>query len=413
MTADGSSRIVSLDIIRGVAVMGIFSVNVIAFAMIEQAYGDPATYGGATGADLVVWAANMVLIEGKMRALFSMLFGASTLLIIERSEAAGSDAWATHSRRMVVLFLFGLAHFYFVWTGDILHLYAVIGLLAFAFRDAPSRILLRWAIGLMLVQILLFALLSMSIYQADWAAHAPGASAQAVTAWNDGAGRLMPSPQIIAADLALYRDGFLARLGDAFGPRRWDWGNDIIAFGPETLSLMLFGMAGYKSGFFTGDWSDAAYRKAAAVGLGIGAIAFAVLVAIDIRTGFRIPVVIAVELLGSAPFRPLMAFGYAALIILATRRGGWLAARLAAVGRVAFTNYLGTSIVAASVFYGWGLGLYGHASRAQAWLLVPIVWVMMLAWSKPWLDRFHYGPFEWAWRSLARGKVQPMRKLLL
>jgi uncharacterized membrane protein YeiB len=84
--------------------------------------------------------------------------------------------------------------------------------------------------------------------------------------------------------------------------------------------------------------------------------------------------------------------------------------RLAAVGRAAFTNYLGTSLIAAFVFYGWGLGLYGRVSRAEAWLLVPIVWLVMLAWSKPWLDRFQYGPFEWLWRTLARGRVQPMRK---
>jgi uncharacterized protein len=105
-----------------------------------------------------------------------------------------------------------------------------------------------------------------------------------------------------------------------------------------------------------------------------------------------------------------MALGYAALIILASRRQGWLAQRIAAAGRCAFTNYLGTSLISTFVFYGWGLGLYGSVSRWQAWLLVPLVWLAMLAWSKPWLERFNYGPFEWAWRSLSRGALQPMRK---
>ena len=105
-----------------------------------------------------------------------------------------------------------------------------------------------------------------------------------------------------------------------------------------------------------------------------------------------------------------MAAGYAALIILLTRNLGWLAQRIAAAGRCAFSNYLGTSIIATFVFYGWGLGYYGYAERWQAWLLVPTVWVLMLLWSKPWLARFHYGPLEWVWRSLARGKLQPMRK---
>ena len=91
-------------------------------------------------------------------------------------------------------------------------------------------------------------------------------------------------------------------------------------------------------------------------------------------------------------------------------RGGPLVQRIAAAGRAAFTNYLGTSLVAVTVFYGFGFGLYGHLSRIEAWLLAPAVWTVMLLWSKPWLDRFNYGPFEWLWRSLARWRLQPMRK---
>ena len=112
------------------------------------------------------------------------------------------------------------------------------------------------------------------------------------------------------------------------------------------------------------------------------------------------------------PFITIMAVGYAAMIVLLSRRNGSLTQRIAAAGRCAFTNYLGTSIIASLVFYGWGLGLYGSVSRWQAWLLAPLVWAIMLLWSKPWLERFHYGPFEWAWRSLSRWKLQPMRKRL-
>jgi len=110
------------------------------------------------------------------------------------------------------------------------------------------------------------------------------------------------------------------------------------------------------------------------------------------------------------PFRPLLILAYAAIIILATRRGGWLVDRIAAAGRAAFTNYLGTSILMTGLFYGWGVGLYGSLSRAELWIPVIVMWIVMLAWSKPWLDRFAYGPFEWLWRSLARWQVQPLRK---
>jgi uncharacterized protein len=105
-----------------------------------------------------------------------------------------------------------------------------------------------------------------------------------------------------------------------------------------------------------------------------------------------------------------MAFGYAALIILLSRSFGPLAQRIAAAGRCAFSNYLGTSLLAAFFFNGWGLGLYGSLSRWQAWSIVPVFWALMLLWPKPWLEHFNYGPFEWAWRSLARGKLQPMRR---
>jgi uncharacterized protein len=106
-----------------------------------------------------------------------------------------------------------------------------------------------------------------------------------------------------------------------------------------------------------------------------------------------------------------MVVATAALIIIATRRGGFLVDRIAAAGRAAFTNYLGTSLIMTSLFYGYGGGLFGHLSRVQLWLPVVAMWALMLLWSKPWLDRFQYGPFEWLWRSLARGALQPMRRI--
>ena len=110
------------------------------------------------------------------------------------------------------------------------------------------------------------------------------------------------------------------------------------------------------------------------------------------------------------PFYYLQAAAYAAAIVLLARRGGALVARLAAVGRAAFSNYLGTSLVASGLFYGYGLGLYGRLNRLEAWLVAPLVWALMLLWSKPWLERWRYGPFEWLWRSLARGRPQPIRR---
>jgi uncharacterized protein len=120
--------------------------------------------------------------------------------------------------------------------------------------------------------------------------------------------------------------------------------------------------------------------------------------------------VFAIAMAATVPLRPLMVAGTAALIILLSRRGGALVERIAAAGRAAFTNYLGTSILMTTLFYGYGTGLYGSLSRAELWIPVVAAWALMLWWSKPWLDRFRYGPLEWLWRSLSRWDVQPMRR---
>jgi len=407
--ATSTDRIFSLDMIRGVAVMGIFSVNIIAFAMIEAAYFNPPAYGGWHGADLGLWAANMLVIDGKMRTLFSMLFGASTLLVIERAEAAGLSGPKVHIRRMLVLLGFGLAHFYLIWFGDILTLYAVSGLVAFLFRKLPVERLIALGAAFLLGGMLLFSGFIFSQYHADIAAHAPGATRQTIKEWNEGLGAFFPSAAKIAQDKALHLGPWLGLVRDNFR----DWHEvfvNTLVFMPDTIGLMLLGMAGYRSGFLTGEWSDANYRRVTRIAIPIGLAACAGIVAYDVSSNFYIIGVFAAFVVLATPFITVMAFGYAALIILLSRRRGWLAQRIAAAGRCAFTNYLGTSLIATFIFYGWGLGFYGSLSRWQAWLLVPIVWAIMLAWSKPWLERFNYGPLEWAWRSLARGKLQPMRR---
>jgi uncharacterized protein len=410
-SSEDSGRIVTLDVIRGVAVMGIFSVNVIAFAMIEAAYFNPPAYGGHGGADLGVWAANMVLVDGKMRSLFSMLFGASMLLVIERAEASGQSGLLVHGRRMLVLLAFGLIHYYFIWFGDILTLYAVSGLVAFLFRNLPPEKQAALGAAFLLGHMMLFGGWLFSAYQADIAAHAANASSSAIQTWNDSLGRYFPTAEMIADDKAIHLGHYL----DFVTYRLEEW-DDVVAstlvFVPNTLGLMLLGMAGYRSGFLTGEWADGEYRRVARHALLAGLICGIAVVAYDIASGFYIVGSTAALLVAATPFLTIMAFGYAALIILVSRGLGPFTRRVAATGRCAFSNYLGTSLGASFIFNGWGLGLYGSLSRWQAWCLVPVFWAVMLWWSKPWLDRFRYGPFEWAWRSLSRGKLQPMRKPL-
>ncbi|MBO9711309.1 DUF418 domain-containing protein [Sphingomonas sp.] len=399
-----AARIPTLDIVRGVAVLGILLLNIVDFAMPQAAYTNPRAYGGWHGADLAVWLVNFLLFDGKMRGLFSCLFGASMLLVIERAEAEGRSAARTHFARMLWLLAFGYLHLLLIWRGDILALYALVGMIAWACRRMePERLL---ALGIALVLVSAFAAAATPYGIAEALADPGPRAAPALAEWNRYLGT--PTPAAIAQELALYRGTYPAILAD----RLTDWDIPIRLLanaGAETLAYMCFGMAALRSGFASGEWVRGAYRRGLKLGFGIGLPLTAAMAAWLIAAQFALLPVAIVVLLLEALVRPLMIFGWACLILLLARPGGALTLRLAAAGRMAFTNYLATSVICTTLFYGYGLGWFGHLSRAQLYLVVPLVWTAILLWSKPWLARFRYGPLEWLWRSLARARLQPIR----
>ncbi|HEX8623411.1 MAG TPA: DUF418 domain-containing protein [Allosphingosinicella sp.] len=404
-------RIATLDIVRGVAVMGILAMNIVAFAMPFQAYMNPLAYGWESGADYASWVVSFILVDGKMRGLFSFLFGASMLLVIERAEAAGDDPASIHFRRMFWLLVFGLVHLYLIWFGDILVGYALIGMIAWFFRNQPPARLMRWGIALVTVQLMVFVALAAGAFYLEKAAAAPGAPAETLKEWRGLQGQFgVLSGEALTGKLALLRGDYGGLVGYRVSAHALAPLKGLALFGWETLAYFLFGMVALRNGFLTGGWSDSAYRRTALIGFGIGIPAYALLAWILTRDGFSVPMVFAVVMAATVPLRPAMVAATAALIVLATRRGGALTGRIAAAGRAAFSNYLGTSLVMTTLFYGYGGGLFGKLSRAELWIPVVAMWAVMLIWSKPWLERFRYGPLEWLWRSLARGEPQPMRK---
>jgi uncharacterized protein len=403
-------RIASLDIVRGVAVMGILAMNIVAFAMPFQAYMNPLAFGAEGPADIASWAFNFVFVDGKMRGLFSFLFGASMLLVIERAEAAGRSGAAIHYARMAWLLVFGLIHFYFIWYGDILAGYAQVGLIAFFFRRRSTRALIRWGVGLVAVQLLVFAGLAGGSFYLQTQAALPGAAAEVVQEWQGLQAELgAPTASALSEKLALFTGPYRGIVAHQLE----GWAEPFVGtlmFGWETLAYFLFGMAALKSGFLRGEWDDARYRRTALIGFAVAVPVYVVLGWIAYQGRFEVPIMLATVMAATVPFRPLMVVATAALVILLTRRGGALVERIAAAGRAAFTNYLGTSIVMTALFYGWGLGMYGTFSRIELWIVVFAMWALMLLWSKPWLERFQYGPLEWLWRSLSRFEPQPMRR---
>ena len=410
-TSPTTDRIATLDIVRGVAVMGILAMNIVAFAMPMAAYMNPIAYGSDAAIDFAVYAINFVLIDGKMRGLFSFLFGASMLLVIQRAEAKGESAAAVHYRRMLVLLLFGAIHFYLIWFGDILFGYATIGMVAFLFRRKEPKTLIIIGIALVLLEFLMMAGMAAQVRGLATQVAQPGVSPETLRQWNEMTAWVrVPTSAEINEQMGLILGPWSGVAQSQLTKHTFDPIIFSLMFGPETLAYMLFGMAALKSGYLTGQWSDADYSRAAIRGYAVSLPLYLVLIWLIFRNDFSVLALMSFAMAATVLVRPFMIPAVAALVILLTRKSGGLTQRIAAAGRAAFTNYLGTSIIMTGLFYGWGLGLYGELGRAQLWLIVIAMWVLMLAWSKPWLDRFEYGPLEWLWRSLARGSAQPMRK---
>jgi uncharacterized protein len=408
--ATGQMRHISLDAMRGFAVMGILAMNIIGFAMPEWAYVSPAEYGGDTLADRISWFLSFVFVDGKMRGLFSLLFGASMMLVIERAEAKHQNPAIVHYARMFWLALFGLAHYFLLWFGDILFLYAAVGSLVFLVHHWEAKRLIKWALIVYGLGFVMWAAQFGGLQFLQWAAAQPGADPELVRSYRD----VMASGDFnsnIAKELSLHRGSWAG----IFADKAAEFWSPLVAVAQnitETLPLMFLGMAMKKNGFLTGDWADADYRRWINRLLPAGLLISAVLGCYAWAGNFNKIDLIANFFAWSHFPRLMVTIAYAALLILWIKKlqGSAFLDRVAAAGRAAFTNYLGTSIVMTTLFYGYGFGLYGHVSRTALWLVVFGAWAVMLLWSKPWLDRFQYGPLEWLWRSLARMELQPMRR---
>ncbi|MCW6535907.1 DUF418 domain-containing protein [Sphingomonas lycopersici] len=407
------ARIATLDAVRGVAVMGILLLNIVSFALPAYAYVDPHFAGGAEGANWWSWAIVFVLADGKMRGLFTMLFGASTVLVAERALASGESPARVHYARAASLFAIGLVHAYLIWAGDILTLYAVCGALAFVAWRWPVRMLASLGALLLLWQLALGLLVYNDTRRFEAAAATPHASAAVRAQWKDYQAALLPPHPPVAEQIAIYR-GDWNTVTRARAEAALEIETQVMPWMlPETFGLMLLGMALFRAGFFSGGWARRHYWAVAVAGAGVTIPLYVALAGWMSATHFDPILLLLTEPLHLTLLRPALAVAEAALVILfvTSGRARWLAARLTAAGRMAFSNYLGTSIVCTLIFYGYGLGWFGQLERWQLYPVVFAIWIAMLGWSQPWLERFAYGPAEWLWRSLARGRWQSFRRI--
>ena len=406
--AETGGRIATLDLIRGVAVLGILAVNIAGFAQPMVSSTTPNLPHPVSATNEAAYAFTFLFFEGKMRTLFSLLFGAGLMLFWERAEAAGHNGDVLQLRRLSWLILLGALHYLLLWWGDILFVYAVCGIGALLLRPLNNLWLLGIALGLYYAWHL-WGLLDMAgVVAAETAARrgiASPAQMALIAQWMD------PVRAWAAQELRESRLGWLALLEVKLFDRPFWQVQMISGVFSETLPLMLVGIVIHRRGFFDGRMARkrlvllASACTLAGLALTVAFLAWA-------WPRHFPPVAMRAALVwGLAMPHLLMGCGYAALLVLAAPRlaATALGRRLEAAGRMAFSNYVLTSLVMTFAFYGWGLGLFGKVLPLAQWFFVIGGWTLMLVWSPLWLARFRRGPLEWLWRSLVEKRPLPNR----
>jgi len=388
-------RIVLLDSLRGLGVLGILLCNLPDFAVAPPLSESAAHWPHGTGAaTLSVWVVTQWLFQRKFVTLFAMLFGVSIFLV--GGERADAERTATLKKRLAWMLVFGLLHGFAIWFGDVLLSYALAGFAVMRVRSwAPAR----------LIRVGVFIWTTFSVL---------------MIAGVVGAIVFQHDPAQLALETA--KDAAQARMaevqyGGTFVQSLVQNARDRLDFLPGepfifvmTSALMMIGLGCFKLGILTGQASDRVYKALIAVGLTASVVIGGLFVA-QVLLGLPRPlalIAMAVQW-GTAP---LITLAYVGLMVFASRSEAWSAIPkvLAPVGQMAFSNYLAQSLIMTAIFYGGrGPGLHGKVDRPVFAALAIAVWIVQILWSRWWMERFAIGPLEWVWRRLYRGPTQLRR----
>lgn len=395
-----AERIQSLDVLRGLAILGILAVNAPFFAGPWQGAINPTLPPmHVTPETLWAWFIPHVFFEAKFITLFSLLFGVSLFLVGgERSDA---EKGANLRRRLAWMVLFGVIHGALIWFGDILLVYALTGFLVLFARSWSPRMLL--IVGAVIYAVVMGAVVGFGLLLP--LAPPEQLALQQDIAWS-------PSQDFIARQIADYQAGGLSSTISNFAV----WLNfapvEIIGTVPRVAGLMMIGLALYKWGFMSAQAPAWLYWTFAAIGAAALAVIFRQ-AQINAALNFDF---LHMQSRGTIPNQLLCIFvtlGYASLVLLTVKANAltFITGPLAAAGRMAFSNYIAQSLIMTTIFYGGrGLAQYGEWDRAQIITIVPAIWLLQLAWSPLWLRYFEMGPLEWIWRRLTYARPVPFRR---
>ena len=394
-------RIASIDVLRGVALLGILLLNVRTFALPSAAYSSPVVAGGETPADIFAFTTVQLLADQKFMAIFSLLFGAGLVIFTSRAETRTGQSVGLHYRRMGWLLLIGLCHAWLLWWGDIRVGYAVCGMAVY-----PLRHLRPWAQATIGAALLIVGAM---IWLGMGSAVAMGgpevvAEVKALSA---------PTAEGLAEEQAAWAGGWLDQAPMRIG----------LATTLETFillawvvwragGLMLIGMACFKWGVFDTKRRPLFHVLMAAVGFAFGIPLVWHGLSVQESCGWSGIDVAFANTLWNYWGSIGVAAGWIGVVMLLCRinLAAVIRSSLAAVGRMALSNYLAQSVLCGVIFYGWGLGYYGHFGYAEQLVIVMGIWAAQLIWSPLWLSVFRFGPMEWLWRSLTYWQVQPLSR---
>jgi uncharacterized protein len=413
-------RIDNLDVLRGVAVLGILLMNIPGMGMPWE-YGRPLTPVGPT-LDWIVYTIQDVVFAGSMRGLFTLLFGAGMVVMLRRAdEIQGAAAIQAYLTRCFALLLLGVANFaLFLWPGEILFNYGLCGLMLLLFRKAENRVMLVAAAAMLVFMSValgtppLERAQTLRTAQAAIAAKAEGKKltkeqTEAITKREEMIKKSKVSPEERAKEREI-RTHFPSVLG--WSAKAWlefNYEPISLLFLLESLSFMLIGVVLFRTGVLTGEKSTGFYATLAVGGYAAGLLVRGAMSAVAWRAGFTPNPVSAewrgfVYELGRLP----TTIGLLGLVTLLFQQGllGPWATALKAVGRMALTNYVGQSVITSILFYG--LGFYDRFGFAQLMGVAVLIWIVQAIFSLLWLRAYEMGPLEWLLRSLTYGTWKPL-----
>lgn len=424
-----NERITIIDSLRGFALLGILLMNIPYMGLPEPSFDHLLLNNELGTINQKVWFLVNWIPEGTQRAIFSMLFGAGIILFVTRLEKRTTGLWPAEYflRRQLWLLVFGLFNaFVLLWPGDILFQYAIIGIVAFAFRRLSVKGLLI-AAGVCL--LLMTARENRDLYQqkgkiqkGELVAKIDTTKVKLTDKQQEQLGAMTSMKE--RSDTAGLRKEMKKNIQKATGSygELYEYISNVSAmlefnytyYGIwDVLLFMLIGMAFYKSGILTGAASAKIYWALFILGMGAGLTLTWVKLQFMLHHQFNQFLVTKFKSFEYYEIaRTLRSLGLFGLIMLLYKSGWfkWLFALVRPVGQMAFTNYLMQSFMCGMFFFGIGFGMLGKLQRYEIYYVVGAVWVIEIIWSHIWLRYFRFGPLEWCWRSLTYWKKQPLRK---